>query len=266
MAERSWTRDQRNAFEARGGTLLVSAAAGSGKTAVLVERVLESICDEQHPVPVDRLLIATFTKAAAAEMRERIGKALSDRLQSEPNNHYLIRQKLLLPAADICTIDSFCNALVRENYHKLGISPDYRLVQGSELDVLRNEAAGNAVEQMYAEKNPAFHALAELFVSGRSDASLIENILRLYDYAQSYPFPEEWLLGVAKMHDPNGLPQDTLFGEILLSELRDSLCLRLRFATAHCAAWSPMRICMKNTAPPFCRIRHMQSTFRHWSN
>lgn len=223
MAERSWTRDQRNAFEARGGTLLVSAAAGSGKTAVLVERVLESICDEQHPVPVDRLLIATFTKAAAAEMRERIGKALSDRLQSEPNNHYLIRQKLLLPAADICTIDSFCNALVRENYHKLGISPDYRLVQGSELDVLRNEAAGNAVEQMYAEKNPAFHALAELFVSGRSDASLIENILRLYDYAQSYPFPEEWLLGVAKMHDPNGLPQDTLFGEILLSELRDSL-------------------------------------------
>ena len=119
---RLWTSQQKNAIEARGGSVLVSAAAGSGKTAVLVERVIERITDKENPTSVDRLLIVTFTKAAANEMRQRISAAIDDKLRENPSDSNLINQKMLLPSAKICTIDSFCNSLVRENFQLLDIS------------------------------------------------------------------------------------------------------------------------------------------------
>ena len=193
MAERTWTPDQKNAIEARGGTLLVSAAAGSGKTAVLVERVIQRLLDPVNGCDADRLLVVTFTKAAAAEMRERIAAALSARLAAHPDDARLLRQQMLLPCASICTIDSFCNDLVRENFHRLDLSPDYKIMDAGELTLLRGEAIDMALEEFYRENDPAFTELLELVRKGRDDTELTETVRRLYDYTQAYPFPEEWI-------------------------------------------------------------------------
>ena len=193
MAEREWTPDQKNAIEARGGTLLVSAAAGSGKTAVLVERVVQRLLDPINGCDADRLLVVTFTKAAAAEMRERISAALSARLAARPDDARLLRQQMLLPCAAICTIDSFCNDLVRENFHRLDLAPDYKILDAGELTLLRSEAMDIAMEEFYQKGDPAFTELLELVRKGRDDAELTETVSRLYDYTQAYPFPEEWI-------------------------------------------------------------------------
>lgn len=193
MAERNWTPEQKNAIEARGGTLLVSAAAGSGKTAVLVERVIQRLLDPADGCDADQLLVVTFTKAAAAEMRERISAAISARLAARPDDARLLRQQMLLPSAAICTIDSFCNDLVRENFHKLDLSPDYKILDASEITLLRSEAIDTVLEEFYQENDPAFAALLELVRKGRDDAELAQTVYRLYDYTQAYPFPEEWI-------------------------------------------------------------------------
>ena len=161
MAERKWTPDQQNAIEARGGTLLVSAAAGSGKTAVLVERVIQRLLDPVNGCDADRLLVVTFTKAAAAEMRERISAAISARRSAQPDDARLLRQQMLLPCASICTIDSFCNDLVRENFHRLDLSPDYKILDAGELTLLRGEAMDAVMEEFYQENSPAFTELLE---------------------------------------------------------------------------------------------------------
>lgn len=193
MAERKWTPDQQNAIEARGGTLLVSAAAGSGKTAVLVERVIQRLLDPVNGCDADRLLVVTFTKAAAAEMRERISAAISARRSAQPDDARLLRQQMLLPCASICTIDSFCNDLVRENFHKLDLSPDYKILDAGEIALLRGEAMDAVLEGFYQENDPAFTELLELVRKGRDDAELTDTVYRLYDYTQAYPFPEEWI-------------------------------------------------------------------------
>lgn len=193
MAERKWTPDQQNAIEARGGTLLVSAAAGSGKTAVLVERVIQRLLDPVNGCDADRLLVVTFTKAAAAEMRERISAAISARRSAQPDDARLLRQQMLLPCASICTIDSFCNDLVRENFHRLDLSPDYKILDAGELTLLRGEAMDAVMEEFYQENSPAFTELLELVRKGRDDAELTDTVYRLYDYTQAYPFPEEWI-------------------------------------------------------------------------
>lgn len=193
MAERKWTPEQKNAIEARSGTLLVSAAAGSGKTAVLVERVIQRLLDPMNGCDADRLLVVTFTKAAAAEMRERISAALSARLAAHPDDARLLRQQMLLPCAAICTIDSFCNDLVRENFHRLTLSPDYKILDAGELTLLRGEAMDVVLEEFYQANDPAFTALLELVRKGRDDAELAETVCRLYDYTQACSFPEEWI-------------------------------------------------------------------------
>ena len=121
-----WTTDQQNAIDSLGNTI-VTAAAGSGKTAVLVERVIKKLSDPENHISADRLLIVTFTNAAAAEMRRRIEKALSDKCAEQPQNTELLKQRLLISSADICTIDSFCIRLVRNNFSVLGISPDFKI-------------------------------------------------------------------------------------------------------------------------------------------
>ena len=130
---RNWTEQQKDAIKARKGSVLVSAAAGSGKTAVLVERVIERITDPENPTDADRLLIVTFTKLAAGEMRDRIAKAVSALIKKDPGNSRLINQQTLLANAKICTIDSFCSSLVKENFELLDISPDFRTADEGEL-------------------------------------------------------------------------------------------------------------------------------------
>ena len=193
MAEkkRKWNKAQVKAIESRDGSVLVSAAAGSGKTAVLVERVIERICDEKNPCPADSLLVVTFTKAAAAEMKERINARLTELLQSDPGNRYLARQRMMLPASDICTIDSFCSKLVRANYDSVGITPDFRTLDDNEKKLLIKEAADKTLEELYEEGSKEFKSLTELLISGRTDDKLSEVIYKLYENACAYAFPKK---------------------------------------------------------------------------
>lgn len=206
MAKRmTWTEDQQKAIDARGGTLIVSAAAGSGKTAVLVERCIQRLIDTEHPCSADRLLIVTFTRAATAEMRSRLANAVSQKLAEDPTNEHLQRQQMLLPSAHICTIDSFCGNLVRENFERLGLSPDFRMLDQTEVSVLQKAALEEILNAFYAEQDPDFLKLVELLASGRDDASIEENILRLHTYSRAYPSPKLWLSHSLELYDdPSG--------------------------------------------------------------
>lgn len=188
-----WTDDQRNAIEARAGELLVSAAAGSGKTAVLVERVIRRLTDESNPCGVRELLIVTFTNAAAAQMKEKISSAISKKIVHEPNNKSLRRQQMLLPLASICTIDSFCINLVRENFHTLDVTPDFRLLDNERIAVLAGDAVNSVIGALYEKSEPAFRRLCALISDKRDDKLLMELIQSIYITAQAYPNPDAWL-------------------------------------------------------------------------
>ena len=217
MAERKWTREQQDAIDAREGTLLVSAAAGSGKTAVLVQRIIARITDPHTPGSIDRLLVVTFTRAAAQEMRERIAKRLAELLREDPNNDRLKRQQLLLPQARISTVHSFCSELVRENFYKLNIPQDFRICEESEMTVLRGEAADEVLSAYHEEQDEVFDALSEAFSPGRDDFRLRSTLLNLYDFIRSHPFPERWLRQVAALYNPAQLVEETVWGKTLLS-------------------------------------------------
>lgn len=221
MAKRNWTKDQQNAIDARGGTILVSAAAGSGKTAVLVERVTQRIIDRENPCDVDKILMVTFTRAAAAEMRERISTSLTSILEQDPTNSHIRRQLMLLPQSKICTIDSFCNDLVRENFHRLGISPDYKILDNSEQEVLQSEAVSEVLEELYGEGSPAFDELLDLFMKGRSDEQLGNAICQIYKFTGAYPFPEEWLNNARLLYSAES-GKSELWMQIILEYVRSS--------------------------------------------
>lgn len=218
-----WTADQQKAITATGGTLLVSAAAGSGKTAVLVERVIGRLTDTENPCEVDRLLMVTFTRAAAAQMRERIGAAIAKRIAENPNDKRLIRQQMLLPFARICTIDSFCNDLVRENFHLLDLNPDYKIMDEGELKIIREEAADFVVEELYRENSPAARDLTELLIQGNDDGVLIDSIIRLYNEAQAYPAPEHWLQRLIEPFQAKQSVEKSVWGKIILAHIREGL-------------------------------------------
>ena len=196
-----WTPEQKDAIDARGGTLIVSAAAGSGKTAVLVERCIRRLTDTERPCSADRLLIVTFTRAATAEMRSRLTQAVTDKLVEEPENEHLQKQQMLLPSAQICTIDSFCGELVREHFEQLGLSPDFRMLDETEVTLLQQNAMEEVLEKLYEEQDPDFLRLVELLATGRDDTSIEENILRLHTYSRAYPSPEGWLKGALALYD-----------------------------------------------------------------
>lgn len=192
-----WTRAQREAIEARGGNILVSAAAGAGKTAVLVERILHLIMNEG--TDIDRLLIVTFTNAAAGEMRQRIsariGRALSE---GGGTDAHLRRQLTLLPAAQISTIHAFCLTLIRRFFHLIGIDPDFRLADESETEILRRDVAAALMEAEYEQADARFLGLVARIGGAKSDEPLVEELLRLYDFSRSQPEPNEWLRAQAE--------------------------------------------------------------------
>lgn len=189
----SWTTEQQQVIDLRNRNILVSAAAGSGKTAVLVERIVKIITDKNHPVDIDHLLIVTFTNAAAAEMRERIGNAIEKALDEQPGNEHLLRQLTLIHNAQITTIDSFCLYVVRNHFHEINLEPNFRIGDEGELKLLREDVLGKVLEQNYEEPSEAFSDFVEGYASGRTDAALNEMILQLYEFSRSYPWPEKWL-------------------------------------------------------------------------
>lgn len=189
-----WTTDQQHAIECCKGSVLVSAAAGSGKTTVLVERVIRRLTDEDNPCSAEDLLIVTFTRAATAQMREKIGAAILKRLSEDPTDRHLRRQYMLLPFAKICTIDSFCNDLVRENFHALGISPDYSLLDNETAVIMKNDVCEAMLERAYEEDSDgSFSGLSDMMSSGSSDEDFVKLIIKMYDISTAYPFPDLWL-------------------------------------------------------------------------
>ncbi len=196
--ESRWTDEQWRAIYERSKNLLVSAAAGSGKTAVLVERVIQTLLDEEEPLDVDRLLILTFTKAAAGEMKERIRHAIEEELKKRPASHHLRRQLLLLPGAAISTFHSFCMDLVKRYAYRLQMDPNFRILDEAEERLLRQEVLENLLEEAYGEDS--FFAVADWFSSDRSDEPLQDLILRLYEFSRSRPWPEEALRKMVRLY------------------------------------------------------------------
>lgn len=192
----AWTEEQKKVITVRDKNVLVSAAAGSGKTAVLVERILSLVCGEREkesPLDVDRLLVVTFTKAAAAEMRERVGQALEQRLEKEPQNEHLQKQQTLIHNAQITTIHSFCQYVIRNYFHQIDLDPSFRIGDEGELRLLKGDVIKELLEDHYAQESPEFTELVETYATGKSDAPLEELILQLYEAAVSYPCPKRWL-------------------------------------------------------------------------
>ncbi len=189
----AFTPEQQKVIELRNRNLLVSAAAGAGKTAVLVERIVRMITDEEHPVDIDRLLVVTFTNAAAAEMRERVSLAISARLMANPENIHLQKQASLLHNAQITTIDSFCLFVIRNNFNDIGLDPGFRVADEGELKLLKQEVMGELLEEQYQEKSEAFIRCVEYFTGGKGDQLLEEYISKLYEFSMSSPWPEKWL-------------------------------------------------------------------------
>ena len=185
MSGPKWTPAQQAAIADRGGALLVSAAAGSGKTAVLTERAVQLITDPEHPVNADRLLIVTFTNAAAAELRARIGQALLHRSQLQPGNAMLRRQRMLLQRAPICTIDAFCLNLLHKHFQALDIPPDFAPADPGTVQLLRGAALAETLENAY--RDPDFCAFADLYGKGRTDKPAGDAILQIYDFLRALP-------------------------------------------------------------------------------
>ncbi len=193
---RIWTTEQQKVISLRGKNLLVSAAAGSGKTAVLVERILSMVTDPAQPVDIDRLLIMTFTRAAAGELRTRLRAALEERLLLEPDNAHLQRQTLLIHNTQITTIHGFCSYVIRNYFHMLQLDPGYRVGDEGELTLLRTEVLGKVIEEAYEEGAEDYLTFVEGYCAGKSDANLEELILELYHFSMSNPWPmdslKEW--------------------------------------------------------------------------
>ena len=189
----TWTEEQQKVISLRNRNILVSAAAGSGKTAVLVQRILSKILDKEHPVDIDRLLIMTFTRAAAGEMKERISAALEQALFEEPDNEHLQRQMTLIHTAQITTIDSFCSYIIKNYFHMIGLDPGYRTADEGELKLLREEVIEELLEEAYEQRDEAFLELVECYSPGKTDEGLKELIQKVYEASVSHPFPEKWL-------------------------------------------------------------------------
>ncbi len=223
MSERTWTPAQQQCINSHGGTLLVSAAAGSGKTSVLVQRIITRITDNEHPVDIDRLLVVTFTRAAAAEMKQRLASELSKLIAADPNDLHLQRQQLLLPRAAIETVDSFCGQLVRENFHLLEIPPQFRVGDAQQLALLKHEAMTEVLGEFYAAGDPDFKELASMLSDSRSDNLLIDTVDRLYNFLQPHPDPEKWLAEKETVYEEPTTIAESTWGRCVLHHVADNL-------------------------------------------
>ena len=197
----SYTPDQQKVIDLHKRNILVSAAAGSGKTAVLVERIIRMVCNEEQPVDIDRLLIVTFTKAAAAEMRERISAGIAGALLEHPESEHIARQATLLHNAQITTIDSFCLYILRNHFNEIGLDPAFRIADEGEIKLLSADVMDGLMEDYFTERSADFTEMVEFFYPSGKEKALEEHVRELFTVASSNPWPRQWLL--ARKEDYN---------------------------------------------------------------
>ncbi|QNU68566.1 helicase-exonuclease AddAB subunit AddA [Ruminiclostridium herbifermentans] len=245
MSEMKWTKEQFSAITEKNCNLLVAAAAGAGKTAVLVERIIQKIIDEKNPIDIDALLVVTFTNAAATEMRERIGAAISKTIEENKASKNVRRQLALLNKASITTIHSFCLEVIRNNFQSIDIDPNFRILDETEATLLKIETLNELFEEIYEEeeeKNQDFIELLESFGSNRDDQKIQDMVLSVYSFVQSYPWPQQWLNKQLEsyMIDEDCDFANTMWGKILLETIKlrleglqvimEKACSKLQFA------------------------------------
>ena len=225
MSKVKWTTEQLQAIECKNNNILVAAAAGSGKTAVLVERIINKIINEK--IDIDQILVVTFTNAAASEMRERILEAIYKKIEEEPQNVHLQKQINLIGRASICTIDSFCLEVVKNNFYEIDISPNFRIADSAELELIKQEALEELFNEKYENEDKEFLKLLDTYTTYSSDEPLRNIVLNIYNFIQSHPFPFEWLdEQIQKYNIENKLELDfseTEWGKIILNNIKESL-------------------------------------------
>ena len=193
MGQTNWTSEQREIIDARNENILVSAAAGSGKTTVLVERIFQRMTDPVNPVGIDRFVVVTFTNLAAAQMKDRLRRRIDEELAAHPDNEYLARQSVLVSQAHICTVHSFCGFVIKNYFHRIGLDPAYRQGNEAELKMLKKDVLEDLLEEEYEKEQPDFMELASMDLFNKNDQGLEDMILAVYDSAMSEPFPKDWL-------------------------------------------------------------------------
>lgn len=228
-----WTKDQQNAIDIQNKNIIVAASAGSGKTAVLVERVIQKII--KYKIDIDRILVVTFTNAAANELKERLLNAIYLKIEEEPDNYFLKRQISLLSRASITTIDAFCIELVRSNFQVLNIDPNFKICTNTEAAILKNKVMSKILEGEYATSNDdkeaiGLYKILEMF--GGKDEKLIETLYNIYTYIQSFPYPFEYLKSSVDKYNidytENMDLSSTDFGKEILSDVKSSLNILLK--------------------------------------
>ena len=254
---RNWTPQQLDAINARGNSIIVSAAAGSGKTSVLVERVLRLLTDADNPVPANRIIVVTYTDAAANEMRQRLIEEMGKLIEKDPNNALLHEQSMLLTNAHICTIHSFCLDLIRDNFQELNIEAGFRICDEVELEVMKKQAIDEVFEEYYELHTGEMAELVQFFGPTR-DYKLEKTVLQIHNFLNSIPFPDEWLNAqISKFSDAanSNLSEwiDIIFdeAEFLLSTAHDASIEMLNIAKLMQAMKSP-----QDLVPPKFNIRH----------
>lgn len=221
MSEVKWTKEQRQVIESRNTNLLVSAAAGSGKTAVLIERIIELVLDEKNPIDINKLLVVTFTKLAASEMRERVSKAIEKKLEENPENEHLQKQLLLLSGADITTIDSFCKDVLISYAHLVDLDSNIKVIDPSENEVLAKEVMEELFEELYENNDESFLRLVNWYAKKNTDEGLLQLLLNVNNFVNSHPFPKIWLNEKAEFFNTSTKDDDFYLENYILDIAKD---------------------------------------------
>ncbi|HBG3258162.1 TPA: helicase-exonuclease AddAB subunit AddA [Clostridioides difficile] len=235
MSSPKWTKEQLEVIESRECNLLVAAAAGSGKTAVLVERIIQMITSKENPIDIDKLLVVTFTNAAASEMRERIGDAIGKALDENPENKHLQNQLVLLNKSSITTIHSFCLDVIKSNFHRINLDPNFRIGDQTECAILKQEAIEEVFEDLYEERDEGFLNLVESYAERGGDKEVQDIILGIYSFAMASPEPKKWLIDSAERFniDENFDFSQSIWARAILDTVKieiNGLCLNMERA------------------------------------
>ena len=235
-----FTEDQKKVIDLRDRNILVSAAAGSGKTAVLVERIITRLTKDENPINVYELLVVTFTEAAASEMKERIRAAIENALEDDPENMHLQRQATLIHHAQVTTIHSFCLSVIREYFHTIDLDPGFRIGEEGEMKLLKRDALESVLEEAFVRGDEEFLDFVESYATGRDDKKLEDMILQVYEYSRSYPNPEKWLSDCVKMYDVQTLEafENSYIVQMIVDEIKKQLLdvqENLQYASELCA-------------------------------